>query len=356
MAGDPEGRRLARRRADRLSEAGLLLRVIDVLLRDADFDVSACQELAEQVVREERRQLQKAQGKIRSRRRFKHGVAHPLLEERAENKLFIDESGHASPKSTPEQPTFALGALALSEEEAARYIDRADQLKLDFFGRTDVTLHEPQMRRHEQLFSFGGDAGRQVEFTRALDQLVAETGMVIFGAAIRKDAFASDFTGTGSDPYLPTNLYAVAITLLLERYVDYLLASSDERRLGRVTFESQGAREDAEHQVQFARLLLEGTQWVPESAFRQAIQPGAHFVTKSGSHPTELADMFVRDLFEWTRSGCTTGPHRWDTFTAKMYCRGDGQGGRFGVKVFPDSDIRERIEEHRAQRLASPHN
>ena len=65
MAGDPEGRRLARRRADRLSEAGLLLRVIDVLLRDADFDVSACQELAEQVVREERRQLQKAQGKIR---------------------------------------------------------------------------------------------------------------------------------------------------------------------------------------------------------------------------------------------------------------------------------------------------
>ena len=161
--------------------------------------------------------------------------------------------------------------MALSEEEAARYIDRADQLKLDFFGRTDVTMS--LMRRHEQLFSFGGDAGRQVEFTRALDQLVAETDMVIFGATIRKDAFASDFTETGSDPYLPANLYAVAITLLLERYVDYLLGSGDKRRLGRVTFESQGAREDAEHQVQFARLLLEGTQWVPESAFRRRFSP-----------------------------------------------------------------------------------
>ena len=268
-----------------------------------------------------------------------------------ESRLFIDESGHASPKSTPEQPAFALGAVALSPSEAARYVERADELKLAFFGRTNITFHEPDMRRYQQLFSFRESVVRRAAFTRALDQLVADTDMVIFGAAIRKDAFASDFVDSDSDPYLPADLYAVAITLLLERYVDHLLAGTGQRRLGKVTFESIGAREDAEHQVQFARLLLDGTQWVPESAFRQAIQPGADFVTKAGSHPTELADMFARDLFEWTRAGCQGSPGRWNIFTPKMYCRGDGLSGRFGVKVFPDSDIRERVDRHRAQRL-----
>lgn len=305
-----------------------------------------------EVQQEGKRQLQKAQGRIRSRRRYKFKGSHPLLEERVESLLFIDESGHSAPKSTPEQPAFALGAVALSEDEAERYVTKADAIKRSFFGHEDVTFHEPQMRRHEQLFNFGGDAVRQAEFARAVDELVIDTDLVVFGAAIRKDAFARDFADTGADAYLPANLYSLAITMLLERYVDYLL-SSPARKLGTVTFESQGAREDAEHQAQFARLLLEGTQWVSESAFRQAIRPGARFVTKAGSHPTELADMFARDLFEWVRSGCVTSPGRWGIFADKMYSRGDGQRGKFGVKVFPDSDIREAVNAHRAQSVGS---
>ncbi len=207
------------------------------------------------------------------------------------------------------------------------------------------------MRRHEQAYYFSGDEGKQAEFDEAINELVMNTEFVAFGAAIRKDAFAKEFTDRGLDPYLPANPYAVAITMLLERYVDYLLVSGERRYMGRVTFESQGAREDAEHQVQFARLLLDGTQWVPESAFQQAIQPGATFVPKSGSHPTELADLFARDLYEWTRSGCRAEPLRWSTFAEKIYCRADGKNGKFGVKIFPDSDIRELIEAHRAECL-----
>ncbi len=205
------------------------------------------------------------------------------------------------------------------------------------------------MRRHEQVYHFGGDMQKQAEFDDAVDELLLTTEFVVFGVAIRKDAFAREFSASGLDPYLPVNPYAVAITMLLERYVDYLLVSGEHRKMGRVTFESQGAREDAEHQVQFARLLLDGTQWVPESAFQQAIQPGANFVPKAGSHPTEIADLLARDLYEWARSGCRATPQRWDLFTKKIYCRGDGKNGKFGVKVFPDSDIRPAIEAHRRQ-------
>lgn len=351
MQGDPEGRRLARWRAARLSEAGMLLRAVEVLLRSADFVPADCRDLAVRIAREEQAQLQKAEGRIESRRRFKYGTSHPLLDERAANLLFIDESGHSAPQSTLDQPVFALGAVAMSENEATRYVKRSDEIKQRFFDPADFTFHEPAMRRHEQMYHFGGDVDRQKDFGHAIKELIGDTDFTAFGTAIRKQAFKQEFSESGIDPYLPANPYAVAITLLLERYVDYLLSTSGQRRLGKVTFESQGPKEDAEHQVQFARLLLDGTQWVPDSAFRQAIQPGASFVPKVGSHPLELADIFVRDLYEWARADCHDSPLHWDLFTNKMYCRGDAKNGKFGVKIFPDSDIRDRIERHRAQRV-----
>ena len=33
----------------------------------------------------------------------------------------------------------------------------------------------------------------------------------------------------------------------------------------------------------------------------------------------------------------------------KIYRRGDGRMGKFGAKVFPDSDIRDRVEAHRIE-------
>lgn len=329
-----------------------MLRSTQVLLESADFDTATIEDIASQVAREEQAQLQRAQGRIESRQRFKHKSPHPLLDQRTESLLFIDESGHPAPQSTVRQPVLALGAISMTPAEMSRYTERADALKRRFFDPPNITFHEPPMRRHAQVYSFGGDRERQRAFGQAVADLVASTEFVAFGAAIRKDAFAREFTEAGLDPYLPASPYAVAITMLLERYVDYLLTAEGPRQIGKVTFESQGAREDAEHQVQFARLLLDGTQWVPESAFQQAIHPGASFVPKSGSHPTELADMFARDLYEWARSGCRERPLRWSTFTRKTYCRGDGSSGKFGVKVFPDSDIREAIELHREERLA----
>jgi len=58
--------------------------------------------------------------------------------------------------------------------------------------------------------------------------------------------------------------------------------------------------------------------------------------------------MFSRELYEWIRNGCRKPPKYWDLFNKKIYCRDDRNMGKFGVKVFPDSDIRELILEHRS--------
>lgn len=348
--GDLEGRRLARRRALLLSEAGRMARVLEVLLKRANYDTHACSKLIKDLAEKEQIELHRSQGRIEPRTRFKKKHSgHPLLEKRPRNLLYIDESGKSIPQplNPLHPPFFALGAIAMKQEEVDNYCVAADAIKLKFFGRKDFSFHEPHMRNREDHYYLGGDKKRQQEFDKAIDGLVKESDFVAFGVGVRKDGFEKEFVATGIDPYLPTDVYALAILMLLERYIDFL-AHKSESRLGRVTFESQGPLEDAHHQLEYARLLIDGSQWVPDAAFRSWLETGARFEPKlRGSDPMELADMLSRDLYEWIRGGCSVTPKRWEIFSGKIYCRDDGKSGKFGVKVFPDSGIRHLVEAHR---------
>jgi hypothetical protein len=337
-------------RASLLAEAGQVARVLEVLLKRADFDPKVVSDLVKELAKKEQSELQRGYGRIEPRRRFKPHVSHPLLEQRPRSLLFVDESGKSSsePPALTRPPVFVLGGIAMAEEAVDDYRVAADEIKQHFFGRRNITFHEPLMRNREGPYYFNGNVRRQAEFDEAVDELVEETKFVAFGVGVRKEAFVRDFVETGVDPYLPTDVYALAIVMLLERYVDYL-SSMVTKRLGRVTFESQGPLEDAYHQLEYARTFIDGSQWVPDSAFRSWLETGLRFTAKSGSDPMELADMLSRDLFEWVRSECTASPKRWDLLSKKIHCRGDGRMGKFGVKVFPDSDIREHVEAHRAR-------
>lgn len=354
--GDSEGRRLARERAELLSEAGRVARVLEVLVERAGYDTAVCSELVKDLAKNEEAELHRGYGRIEPRTRFKKkNSGAPLLEKRPRNPLYIDESGKSIPQPINPQhpPFFALGSVAMPQEAVDDYCVAADKIKLEFFGREDFSFHEPLMRRREDHYYLGGDIERQQEFDLAVDDLVRETNFVAFGVGIRKAPFQKEFVETGVDPYLPTDVYPLAILLLTERYIDFL-AHESESRLGRVTFESQGPLEDAYHQLEYARVLMGGSQWVPDSAFRNWLETGLRFEPKPhASDPMELSDMLSRDLYEWIRDGCTGTPKRWNLFSDKIYCRDDGKMGKFGVKVFPDSDIRELIEAHRVRCGAS---
>lgn len=344
---DPTVRRLAARRAAKLGEAGRLLRALEALLQSAEFDTAQCTDLAQRVATAEQCELLRSAGRIESRRRFKFPSGDPLRDNsRSPGFLFIDECGRSNPQPHIANDIFALGAIAMSADHIADYRLAADAIKRHFFGRTDITFHEPDMRRADGRYYFEDDRHQQRAFQQALNELVEATPFVAFGCGIRKAAFEAEFRSAGIDPYLPTDVYSVAIMLTLERYVDYICVGEQGLR-GRVVFESQGPKEDALHQLEYARLLIDGTQWVPQSAFQQAIEPGAQFVPKMGSHPMELADMLSREIWEWVRDGCGAPVNRFALFGAKTYKRGDGERGKFGIKVFPDSDIRPQIEAHR---------
>ena len=344
--GDPEGRRIARRRNLLLAEAGRAGRAFAALLRRADYDALEVDGVLKGLGREETSELLRSSGRVESRKRFKYKAGEGLRGSRSPNNLFLDESGQSHPLSPVAY--FALGGVAMTESDAAKYMQQADDLKREFFGRVDITFHEPNIRNHASWFWVGGGEERQRELCEALDNLVAETDLTVFGVAIRKDVYA-EFLQSEEDPYLPADPYSVAIHMLLERYVDCLATRGDDA-LGHVTFESVGPREDAIHHREYIDLLLHGTQWVSDSDFRRWLATGCSFTRKQGSDPMELADMFSRDLFEWVRGGCGSFvPRRWDVWQPKVHARDDLMRGRFGIKVFPDSDIRDRIEGHRSR-------
>ena len=351
-SGDPTGRRISRRRAQLLAEAG---RIADLLHRTLDRAASPLVETVRDIVariaHEERAVLHRAHGHVEGRRRYKRrsGSGNPVRDRRPVDILSVDEAGVPHLQASPGPGDwFALAGVAMTQEAAGRYIAGADRLKLDFFGRTDVTLHEPLMRRRIGHFSFGGRPDRQQEFDASLDALIASCEFTAFAVGIRKRVVHEELGGGSSDPYLPAGIYSVAIQLLFEHYVDFL-AHDPREPIGRVVWEAQGPREDAEHQRDFVDTLLSGTRRTSESAFRRFLEPGLSFVPKSGSHPTELSDMLARDVFEWIRDDCASEPAGWPIFGARFYRRGDGVSGEFGLTVFPDTDIKDRVAAQRAR-------
>ena len=130
-------------------------------------------------------------------------------------------------------------------------------MKRRFFGRTEITLHEPLMRSNRQDFSFGGNVQKQRDFREAVDEVVAGAEFVAIAVGIRKWELMAD--EEHADDYLPAGVYEIAMQMLLERYIDCLHHDVHDWR-GRVTLEAQGSREDAEHQQSFVELLLQGTQ------------------------------------------------------------------------------------------------
>lgn len=288
--------------------------------------------------------------------------AKGLREERPRIDLSVDESGDSlrigelvwrGVDIEPSESThwFALGAVAMTAEARRCYRDEANDLKREIFGHTAVVFHEPHIRQAKDEFDFNGNEKKQERFRAAVDDLIRRTEFTAFGVGIRKRHFQEQYVDTGQDPWLPRDIYALALHLLLERYLGYL-NSDDTMPVGTITLDAQWRKADAEHQLAIAETLVHGTRFISGRPFQQDVLPGVSFLykTEQSSHPLELSDRVARDVYEWIREDCQATKRlggRGDVISEKFYRRGDLKQGKFGLKVFPDSDIRDRIEAHR---------
>jgi hypothetical protein len=352
----------ARRRAEFLEEAGYFGRCFQVLLRRASYKKSRLQglkrligeanpsEVLDWILKDVRDQelteRQKSQGRIEGRGRLKARSGAPLTENRPVRHVFLDESGSSAFSTKETTPVFVLGAVSMTEKSVSDYVKECDALKQYFFGTSEITFHEPHMRRRNGPFGFGGDKDKAEAFDRSWAELLDKTQFTAFAVGIRKNRFDDLFRQAGVEPFDRSDLYVIAIMLMTERVVHHLAYEAD-RPMGRLTFESITPNKDAFHQLEFSRIMLEGTRYMSDADFQYWLQPGCTFMPKAQSHPLEISDLVSRETFEFVVGGCTRSPKFWEILCPKLYCHGDGMRGKFGLKVFPHVDILEDVMAHR---------
>lgn len=277
------------------------------------------------------------EGHVGSRKKHRGRSQHLAKENWPVHVLYLDESGQSV--HSPDQPVFVLCGVALDEPSSAQFAERSSELKKQYGADPNATLHATDLERGAGGFEFLSDPSISTLFWKDLTNAVEETPFELFAAVVRK----TRLTGSDDDGELgnlPGDVYEIALTLVLERLVGALYDRGCTK--GRLVFESIGGREDALHQRALADLLLHGSEFVADGCFRGCIEPGCSFAVKGGSSPLELADLCARWIMTFFRDGQPHDHRFWSIVAPKIYASGL-EKGKFGLKVFPDSDIREEV-------------
>lgn len=260
--------------------------------------------------------------------------------------LFVDESGSESLSAN--SSVFVVAGVALTEAAIIEYKAKADEIKLRYLGDTEITFHEPFLKKRTGDFSRLRPDEHDA-FVKEVTALYESTPFTGFAVAIQKAAFV-DFQTKHSSDWLEGSIYDVAVGFLAERFVDYLCQLGRPVR-GRIRFESIQSVPDAHRQRAYAELLIRGTQWVSRKSFLGSLETGCVFESKNGSSPCEIADSLARSTFEWVTSECQVSTLLWEMFSRKFYSRGDNRRGKFGLKVFPDENLKNQVDAHRQLNL-----
>lgn len=209
--------------------------------------------------------------------------------------IYADESGDHGLVSIDSQfPVFALVFCVISKEDYTHSIVPAIQkFKFQYWGHDTATLHEHGIRKEEGDFAFlMADSELRERFLQDLSEILSGMPIQIVASIIDKELLKSLY----SDPYNP---YEIALLFCLERLLDILISNNQKGKVVHVVFESRGAREDRELELEFLRICRENKQWGYKQGQKDFTQITfePRFAKKlSNSTGLQLADLVARPI------------------------------------------------------------
>ena len=209
--------------------------------------------------------------------------------------IYADESGdHGLVSIDSEFPVFALVFCVISKEDYMSSIVPAIQkFKFQYWGHDTATLHEHGMRKEEGDFTFlMADSDLREKFMQDLSEILNDAPIQIIASIIDKERLKSQY----SDPYNP---YEIALLFCLERLFDILISNNQKGKVVHVVFESRGAKEDRELELEFRRICQENKQWGYKKGQKDFTQMTfePRFAKKlSNSTGLQLADLVARPI------------------------------------------------------------
>ncbi len=125
-------------------------------------------------------------------------------------RVYLDESGdHGLDSYDPVYPIFVLASVLLDEKQADLLEATFAELKIKYFGTTNLVFHEREIRRREGPF-LGFPLDLHERFITDLSNAIANLNFKVIAALIDKSRLTKAYGN-------PLNPYEIALGFVLER-------------------------------------------------------------------------------------------------------------------------------------------
>ncbi|WP_131114075.1 DUF3800 domain-containing protein [Lichenihabitans psoromatis] len=162
--------------------------------------------------------------------------------------VYADESGdHSLTKVDSSYPVFVL-CLCIFEKKhyVGAVVPAMQRLKFAYFGHDSVVLHEREIRKKENAFSFLQDRELYERFQSDLSMIVKRTRMAVVCVVIDKKRVRDDL--------FTENPYSIALKACVERSIEFLESKGQKQRVTHFLFEKRGDKEDKDLELEFRRI------------------------------------------------------------------------------------------------------
>jgi hypothetical protein len=164
--------------------------------------------------------------------------------------VFVDESGDHSLTSI--DPQYSVFVLAFAILRKADYIQRVSrdlqEFKMRHWGHDETVLHEHEIRKPRDAFSFLMQRPRRERFLAELTTLMQDLPATIVAVVIDKHAFAAHHAETH-----PGGTYDYAMETGLNAVFQFLAGQGQSEFRTHIVVECRGRKEDKELELTFRR-------------------------------------------------------------------------------------------------------
>ncbi|MEZ5810276.1 MAG: DUF3800 domain-containing protein [Rhizobiaceae bacterium] len=200
--------------------------------------------------------------------------------------FYADESGdHSLTSVDPTYPVFVLALCGFSKSTyCSRIVPKFQRLKFAYFGHDATVLHERDIRKQVGDFRILNNSEVRASFMRDLSTALESSPFRISATVIYKPELRQDL--------FPENPYAISLRICLQQAFRFLSARNEVGKRTYFVFEKRGAREDADLELEFRRLVDgENDLGMPLEGFN------IHFSDKrANSTGMQIADLTARPI------------------------------------------------------------
>jgi len=208
--------------------------------------------------------------------------------------IYADESGdHSLSSIDPQFPVFSLSFCIFKKSDYTKFVvPMMQDLKFRFWGHDAVILHEHEIRKNKNDFSFlRQNAELRRSFMQQIDLLVRSAPFQVISCVIDKNKHIEKYGSSAWNPY------EIALKMCLERLLIFLRNNCTKGKKVHVIFECRGHDEDRELELEFRRIVAGQSNWGWVQRNFSDFEWEPRFAKKSvNSSGLQLADLTARPL------------------------------------------------------------